>query len=125
MKKEMPFWILRIALSATFIIIGIMILQEPLTWGSYLSPWATKLLPTPLEQAMVGTGILDILVGTLLLINPLVWLGALLGSAHLVIVLVGSDINAFGITVRDIGLLGATLHIFLKTFPKEMLNRKQ
>ena len=111
--------ILRVGMAVTFLWIGILILKEPESWGlTYLQPWAMGLLPVPIKQAMVGTAILDILIGTALLLNFLVWLGALLGSIHLVIVLTVSGINT--VTVRDIGLLVAALALTIESFPKSL-----
>ena len=98
------FHILRIGLAITFLWIGVLIFRNPESWGGYLQPWAQKLLPFPLEQAMMGTAILDILIGFFLLIGVLTWLAALAGAIHLIVVLTVSGINE--ITVRDIGLLG-------------------
>jgi uncharacterized membrane protein YphA (DoxX/SURF4 family) len=104
--------ILRIGLAITFIWIGIMILKDPEGWGAFLEPWARELLPISLTSAMIGAGIFDVLIGLLLLIAPLVWLGALLGSLHLLIILITSGINE--VTVRDVGLLAGTLALMIK-----------
>jgi len=57
------FHILRIGLAVTFLWIGVLILRNPEAWGGYMRPWATELLPVPLAQAMMGTAILDIIMG--------------------------------------------------------------
>lgn len=113
--KTSAFHILRVGIAITFLWIGILIFKEPGAWGGYLLPWAADLLPIPLEQAMVGTAILDILIGVFLLIDVLTWLAAFLGTLHLVIVLSTSGINA--ITVRDIGLLAAVLALVVHAWP--------
>ena len=56
--------ILRVGLAFTFLWIGVLILKNPEAWGGYLRPWAAGLLPIPLAQAMMGTAILDIAIGT-------------------------------------------------------------
>lgn len=114
--RKASFLFLRIGLGITFVWIGILISQNPELWGGYIQPWAAKLLPIPLKQAMLGIAILDIGIGVLLIVNLFSWLAGLLGSLHLIIVLVTTGINA--ITVRDIGLLGATLAITLSTWPR-------
>ena len=113
--KQAPFHILRVGLAITFLWIGILIFKDPLAWGAYLAPWAANLLPIPLEQAMIGTAILDIVIGIFLLIDVWAWLAALVGAIHLVIVLTVSGINP--ITVRDIGLLAGALALAVSAWP--------
>lgn len=118
--KTPSFHILRVGIAITFLWIGILIFKEPEAWGSFLSPWAADLLPLDLKTAMIGTSILDIAIGIFLLIDTLTWLAATLGTAHLVIVLTVSGINA--ITVRDIGLLSACFVLLLQSWPKNFPN---
>ena len=113
--KSYAYNILRVGLAITFLWIGILILKDPLAWGGYLAPWAANLLPIPLEQAMIGTAVLDIVIGIFLLIDVWTWLAALVGAIHLVIVLTISGINA--ITVRDIGLLAGVIALAVSAWP--------
>ncbi len=112
--KKSAFHILRVGVAITFLWIGVLIFKDPQAWGGFLQPWAADLLPVPLEQAMIGTAILDILVGIILLSGFFVWIAALVGSIHLIIVLVTVGIN--DVTVRDIGLLAATLALLADDF---------
>lgn len=121
--KGASYHILRVGVAITFLWIGILIFKEPEAWGGYLQPWAVGLLPLPLKEAMIGTALLDIGVGFLILIDVLPWLASLLGSIHLAIVLTVSGINA--ITVRDIGLLAATLALLVQTWPGFIFGVKQ
>jgi len=116
--KNKAFHILRLGIAITFLWIGILILKAPEAWGSYLQPWAVGLLPIPLKEAMIATAFLDIIVGLFLLINVFIWLAALLGSLHLAIILITAGINA--VTVRDIGLLGATLALMITAWPDNL-----
>lgn len=118
MKKDAPYHILRVGMAITFLWIGVLIFREPEFWGGFLKPWAANLLPVPLEQAMISTAILDIVVGFLLLIDVLSWLAALLGTAHLAIVLITAGIDV--ITVRDIGLLSGTIALFWGGLPEKI-----
>lgn len=118
LMKKAPYHILRVGLAITFLWIGILIFKEPEAWGGYLQPWAADLLPVPIKEAMIGTAVLDITVGFLLLIDYFVWLAAALGSLHLIIVLTVAGINA--ITVRDIGLLAAALALFWSDLPPKL-----
>jgi len=112
-------WVLRIGLGITFILVGIMILQDPRAWGSYADQWVLKYLFAPIETVMIVNGILDIVIGLLLLLgrSTSLWLGGLLGAAHLATVLVVSGSDDMVITVRDIGLFSACLYIALEAWP--------
>lgn len=70
---------------------------------------------------MIGTAVLDILIGAFLLFNVLPWLAAFVGAVHLVIVLTVSGIN--DVTVRDFGLLAAALAVMIESLPPVILNR--
>lgn len=107
--------ILRVSMGITFLWIGILIFRDPEAWGGYLLPWAMDILPMPLEEAMIGTAILDVIVGLLLLLDVATWVAGLVATIHLCIVLAVSGIN--GVTVRDIGLLGGTLAIMWPALP--------
>ncbi|MBI4427305.1 MAG: DoxX family membrane protein [Candidatus Magasanikbacteria bacterium] len=119
--KKISFHILRVGLAITFLWIGVLILKNPETWGGYIQPWADRLLLVPIEQAMIGTAILDIVIGVFLLVDIFTWLAAFIGAVHLIIVLTVSGIS--DITVRDIGLLAGTLALFLDSLPQSIINR--
>lgn len=114
--RKTSFHILRVGLAITFLWIGILIFKNPEAWGGYLQPWATGLLPIPIVQAMIGTAVLDIIIGALLLIDSFVWLAALAGAIHIIIVLTVSGIS--DITVRDIAILSAAIAIMADSLPK-------
>ncbi|OHA13343.1 MAG: hypothetical protein A2909_00490 [Candidatus Tagabacteria bacterium RIFCSPLOWO2_01_FULL_39_11] len=115
------FHFLRVGLAITFLWIGVLIFKNPEAWGGYLQPWAAGLLPIPLSQAMIGTAILDIVIGAFLLVDFLPWLAAFVGAIHILIVLAVSGIT--DITVRDIGLLVAALAIMIDSLPQSVIRR--
>jgi|SRR3989344_4917360 len=119
--SKTSFHILRVGLAITFLWIGILILKEPGAWGGFIAPWAMKLLPAPVEQMMIGTAWLDIAIGILLLLDVFVWLGAIVASGHLIIVLTVSGIN--DVTVRDIAILAGTLALFAESIPAFIKNK--
>ena len=102
--------ILRIGIGITFVWIGILIVQEPLVWGSYINPWAEQLLLLSKTTTMMIVGIFDIIIGALFIINRLKKITAVLASLHIINVLVVSGFN--NATIRDIGLLGGTLALY-------------
>ena len=114
--NKISFHILRIGLAVTFLWIGFLIIRNPEAWGGYLKPWAAGLLPIPLAQAMIGTAILDIAIGALLLADIFTWLAAFVGAIHLGIVLTVSGIT--DITVRDIGLLAGLIAVIADSIPQ-------
>lgn len=119
--NKVSFQILRIGLAITFLWIGIFIFKQPEAWGGYLQSWAVALLPIPLSQAMVGAAVLDIMIGLFLLFDIFTWFVALVSAFHLIIILIVSGIT--DITVRDIGLLAATLSLMLYSLPQSVISR--
>ena len=113
--------VLRVGLGITFVWIGLLILKQPEAFAGYLQPWAAGLLPISIAQAMVGTAILDIVIGILFFIARWSWIAAVLGTAHLAIVLVVSGIT--DITVRDIGLLAGTIAVAIDSTPSSFFDR--
>jgi len=119
--KKTSFHILRVGLAVTFLWIGVLIFKQPEAWGGYLMPWAAGLLPVPIEQAMMGTAVLDVIIGALLLYDFFVWFAALVGVIHLIIVLAVSGIT--DITVRDIGILAAAIALMADSLPENFINK--
>ncbi len=119
--KKTAFHILRVGMAITFLWIGVLIFKNPESWSGYLQPWAIGLLPTSLTQTMIGTAILDIVIGALLLVDIFTWLAAFVGSLHLVIVMTVSGIT--DITVRDIGLLVGLIALMIDSLPQWVLNK--
>lgn len=119
--KKISHQVLRIGLGITFLWIGILIFKNPAAWGALVQPWAAKLIPGSLMSAMIGTAVLDMVVGILLLCNVFTWLAALLGFLHILIVLITCGIT--DITVRDIGLLSAIFVLAIETLPQKISTR--
>ena len=121
--NKTSFHILRVGLAITFLWIGVLIFKQPEAWGGYLAPLAANLLPVPIEQAMMGTAFVDILIGVFLLIDSFVWIAALVGALHLIAVLVVSGIT--DITVRDIGILAGMVALMADSLPKTLIDKIQ
>ncbi|OGI91234.1 hypothetical protein A3A09_00285 [Candidatus Nomurabacteria bacterium RIFCSPLOWO2_01_FULL_42_20] len=119
--KKTSFHILRVGLAITFLWIAVLIFKEPEAWGAMLQPWAAGLLPIPIETAMIGTAVLDLLIGFLLLLDVWVLLAAILGSIHLLIIIITVGINP--ITVRDVGLLAGTLALLIDSLPADIIKK--
>lgn len=119
--SKASFHILRVGLAITFLWIGILIFKQPEAWEGYLMPWAAGLLPIPIGEAIIGTAILDIIIGAFLLFDSFVWIVALVGSIHLVIVLIVSGIT--DITVRDVGILVGMMALMIESLPENFINK--
>jgi len=115
------FHILRVGLAITFLWIGILIIKDPEAWGGYLQPWAASLLPIPIKEVMIGTGVVDIAIGFLFLIDSFIWIVALVGAIHLIIVLTTSGINEG--TVRDIGILSGVIALMADSLPATFVKK--
>jgi len=115
--KGAPIHIIRVGLGITFLWIGVLIIEDPTSWGGLLQPWAAGLLPVPVAQAMYSTAALDILVGFFLLVDIYTGTAALVGLLHLLTVIITVGIDP--ITVRDIGLLAAALALVFAYWPEK------
>lgn len=93
-------------------------MQNPEGWGGMLASWAINILPAPVTSIMIFTALLDLIIGFFLLIDVFTWLAALIGSAHIAVVLITVGINA--ITVRDIGLFAAALALSAAFLPPRL-----
>lgn len=114
--------LLRVGLGVTFLWVGVLIFREPDGWGGLVFPWVAHLLPTPLHGTMLLVATLDATIGLLLLLDAWTWCAALLAGAHLLMVLLGTGIT--DITVRDIGLLTATIVLLRETPTPSLLLRQ-
>ena len=116
MNKPSAYHIMRVAMGITFAWIGVLIFKEPVFWTGFVQPWAAAMVPVPLEQALMGTAVLDIAIGLLWLLDIGTWAVSLVAAAHLAIILAVSGIDS--VTVRDIGLLGAAIMLFWEDAPE-------
>lgn len=113
--------ILRVGLGVTFLWIGILIWRDPELWGSFMQPWAADLLVSSVENTMKTTAVLDMLIGLALLLGFWTWIAAGLAALHLVVVIVTVGLN--DITVRDFGLLTASLALSVASMPQRLRAR--
>ena len=94
-----------------------MVLKDPEGWAAFIKPWVIDLIPVPIAQFMIGTGVLDIAIGILLMFDTTLMIGSLLGTLHLITVLLGSGVNS--VTVRDIAILTSVFSAFIESLPNK------
>ncbi|MFB6181615.1 MAG: hypothetical protein ABEJ24_01835 [Candidatus Magasanikbacteria bacterium] len=101
--------ILKITVGITFIWIGVMITIEPGVWKGFFPEFLLQLEYS--QELMFVFGVFDFLLGLFLVIDRFTPVVSLLASLHLLGILIFYGIDS--ITIRDVGLLGATICIFL------------
>jgi len=112
--KSLSLPVLRIGLAISFIWVGILIFQDPISWGSLITPWAKNILFVPLGTFTTIVAVFDILIGVLLVLNFLPRIVSFLAVLHFIaVIVVVFDHSA--IVARDIGLLSASLSVFLSS----------
>lgn len=122
-QQKTAYHLLRVTLGITFIWVSVMIFQEPVFWSGFIDPWAASLMPLSLETMMKITAGLDLIIGLLLIADKWTWIVSLIASLHLLAILIGSGIDT--ITVRDIGLFGATAALTLIAAPTKFFKSKK
>ena len=119
--KRSALTVLRLGLGVTFLAIGIMIYLHPSVWASSMQPWARHLMPGSLAPWMTACSAFSTIVGLLFIVNLWVWVAALIAAIHLVIMLVMSGIT--DVTVLNLGLLAATVSLFLAKKPENLFRK--
>lgn len=119
--NKLSFHVLRVGIAITFIWIGLMIFQDPQGWSSFIQPWAANLMPIPIGQVMIVAAIADISIGLLLLVNFWIWIVSFVSALNIAAVLIVSGIT--GVTVRDVGLLAASVALMINSLPSSMISR--
>lgn len=117
--------VLRIGLGITFIWIGALIVQEPEGWAGLIRTELTQFMPVDPAAMMFNTGILDIVLGLMLILGIWLWVAGLIAALHMLVVIL--TIYAGDSTARDVGLMAAGLAIMLSSpmpgFARKLLRR--
>lgn len=103
------YFLLRLGLGLVFTWIGVDIVRHPETWLGYVPPELP--LGISREQGLHLSGLFDVIIGGLLMIDKLPKIAATLTALHLLGILVTQGINA--IIIRDVGLLGAAIALLV------------
>jgi uncharacterized membrane protein YphA (DoxX/SURF4 family) len=108
--KEYAPSIARYGVGVVFFIFGISQLLSPENWLGYLPSFTYNLGITP-GNLIFMNGIFDLVLGLFLLLGLFVRIFALLGSLHLIGIIV--SLGYSDVAVRDLGLLIVLISIFL------------
>lgn len=111
--------ILRIGLGITYIWIGVMITIEPISWSGFFPEFIRDLSYS--NSVVVAAGVLDFLIGLLLVVGRFVPVASFLSAVHLLGILAFYGIDA--ITIRDVGLFGASLSLLLTSLSNKFKKR--
>jgi uncharacterized membrane protein YphA (DoxX/SURF4 family) len=112
------FEILRLALAGVFLWFGFSQLFNSLAWVGIVPDWAVNILHMPPAFIVLGNGLLEVALGSLLALGILTRYVALILALHLFVIAFELGLTAIG--VRDFGLSFATLAIFFIAPPKNV-----
>lgn len=119
-KEYAPIFV-RYGVGIVFLLFGIDQTFSPESWFSWLPIWTLDL---PISQLTFITvlGIFNLIVGVLLIVGFLTRIAALLGSLHLLGVIISLGYN--DISIRDFGLFLASLSIIFHGEDKWCLSNR-
>ena len=119
-------WLLKITYGLLFVVAGADKFMNLVTeWQKYVSPVILNLFPVSLTHFILGVGIIEIIIGILILL-PLTRTGAYLAVAWLMIIVLNllSMGTYFDIAVRDVVMAIGALVLGLLTDAKESLEQE-
>lgn len=110
-RQKLGLHVLRLGLSAVFLWFGFSQLIDSLNWVGLVPDWATNLLRIPPAMIVMGNGLFEIVLGTLLAMGFFVRIISLVLALHLLPIALDFGLVATG--VRDFGLVFASLALSL------------
>lgn len=105
--------VLRICLGITFVWIGTLIVQDPEGWAGLIRSELAPFMPGDPATMMFSTGIIDIIIGLMLIFGVWLWIAGLFAALHMLGVIL--TIYVGDSTARDIGLMGAGFAVMLSS----------
>lgn len=99
--------ILRLGLASVFLWFGFSQLFDGLNWVSWVPEWAVNFLNLPPAMIVLGNGLLEVVLGSLLALGLWVRITAIILAIHLATIIIEVGLTAIG--VRDFGLMMATI----------------
>ena len=108
-SNQIGFLILRLAMAGVYLYFGFSQLFDPSAWTGIVPEWATSLSHMSAASLVLGNGILEVVLGSLLALGLLVVPVSVILSIHLFVIALEFGLTPVG--VRDFGLAFATLSI--------------
>lgn len=109
--RDLGIVIMRFAVGSMFLWFGLHKILHPIAWYARLPEFLSDLLPGPWSWAIVVAGLIEATVGVLLVSGRFVREAA--AVAFLFLLAFFLPIGADDLTVRDAGLMGACLALFV------------
>lgn len=110
-RQELGVNILRLGLSAVFLWFGFSQLIDSLNWVGIVPEWAVNFAHLPPAMIVMGNGVFEVILGTLLAMGFFVRIIAFILALHLIPIALDFGLVATG--VRDFGLILASLSLSL------------
>ena len=115
-RRNFGMHLLRFGMSAVFLWFGFSQLFVSLKWVSVEPDWAVSLLHVPPAMIVMGNGLFEVVLGTLLAMGFFVRIIAFVLGLHLLPIALSFGISAIG--VRDLGLAIASFALSFIYSPK-------
>lgn len=116
-KQKMGIHLLRLGLAGVFLWFGFSQLFNSLVWVNTVPEWAVNFFHLPPAMIVMGNGIFEIILGSLLAMGFFVRVIAIIFAIHLIPIAFSFGLTATG--VRDFGLIIACLSLALMSFKEE------
>ncbi len=120
-KEEFPKVLLRVCLSIVFLYFGVQQVLDASAWTGFVPEFATKFFLSA-NNIVVMNGVLELILGTFMIIGLYTRASALILSIHLFFIAI--SMGFVPTSVRDFGLSIATFIIFLNGPDKYCFDRK-
>jgi uncharacterized membrane protein YphA (DoxX/SURF4 family) len=118
-QEKIGLLILRLGMAAVYLFFGFSQLFDSVAWVAIVPEWAVTLAHLPPAMIVLGNGLVEVVLGTLLAVGFFVRPVAILLSLHLLVIAAGFGFTPIG--VRDLGLSLATLSLaFFEERKKEI-----
>ena len=117
--------ILRLGLSAVFLVFGIDKFIDWTRWSGWIAPWMQPMIEAvmPLQTFLILVGIVETITGLLLLFGLYWRFAAILAAIQLVGISISVGLNE--ITLRDFGLLAGAVALALSKETRFALDNRR
>jgi uncharacterized membrane protein YphA (DoxX/SURF4 family) len=110
-RQKIGLCVLRLGLASVFLWFGFSQLIDSLRWVSVVPEWAVNLIHLPPAMIVMGNGVFEIVLGTLIAMGFFVRIISLVLALHLLPIAIDFGLVATG--VRDFGIVFASIALSL------------